>query len=200
MPIPPGGAKAEVLVPGSRTSKVNPSWSPDGKKIVFSEFNTATQQWELAIYNFDGKTVSYPREGLNALFPEWCPAKGSSTIVFQRAPRAGRGDYALWLVNADGSDLRRLFESEKYACIMPSWSPNGKHITYATVGKSPGRGDIWNEADDIWVISIDGKSNRQITFHESADWAPCFMPNGSRILFTSKRNSNTNIWSIPFRE
>jgi Tol biopolymer transport system component len=58
-----------------------PSWSPDGKQLVFT--------------GYDG--------GLSDLF----------------------------IVNADGTDLRRL-TNDKYADFQPAWSPDGKTIAFAT--------------------------------------------------------------------
>ena len=196
---PPRGAKPSLMLPASRTSKVHPSWSPDGKRIVFSEMNARNRQWELAVFEMETRTISYPREGVGALFPAWCPVNGSNTIVFQRASNAGEMGFALWLVEADGTKLMRLFESDKYACVTPAWSPDGKTIAYATVGKSVEMEGVWDEADDVWAVDVDGTNNRRITFHEDPDWAPCFSPDGGSIYFVSTRGGFQNIWRIPYK-
>jgi TolB protein len=188
---------AYQLCPASKTAKVHPSWSPDGKKIVFSEYNTKNQQWELAVYNFEDNSISYPGGGINALFPDWCPAEDSKTIVFQRASDAGSGAYALWLIESDGSKLMCLFESADYACINPTWTPDGKSVAYATVAKSPETSGEWEKADDIWIVNADGSGNRQITHHEASDWSPCFTHDGKQMMFVSTRGGHQNIWSIP---
>lgn len=198
LPVPRGNSKPVALVANSRTAKTHPSWSPDGKRIVFSELNASSGRWELAVYSFSDNAVSYPREGMNALYPEWCPINGSETILFQRAPEKGQGNFALWLVEADGSKLVRLLESDQYACVNPAWSPDGKVIAYATVSKSQWSFNDWIQADDIWVVGADGKGNRQVTYHEAPDWSPTWSPDGSRIFFVSTRGGRQNVFSIPY--
>ena len=194
---PVGTEQPRLLMPGVKTEKIYPSWSNDGKRIVFSQRNPSSGMWELAIFDLTDNSISYPREGINALFPEWCPVAGSETIVFQRASGKGRGVFSIWLVDSDGSNLIRLFESPDYGCVTPTWSPDGSKIAYATVAKSPTAWGKWSSGDNIWVIDRDGSNNRQVTFHSSEDWAPAFSRDGSRIVFLSNRGGNQNVWSIP---
>ena len=74
-----------------------------------------------------------------------------------------------------------------YASIGPVWSPDGRWIAYQNYGKK--------HKADLWIASIDGKSNRQLTFHKkSEDGAFNWSPDNKKIAFQSRRNYKYNLY------
>ena len=89
----------------------------------------------------------------------------------------------IWLMDADGGNQHALTTGSDPKDQLPSWSPDGKFIVYAS-------GVADNEA--IWVMSADGSGQVQLTGCPPADTAPCakgndfgpvWSPDGTRIAF-----------------
>lgn len=89
----------------------------------------------------------------------------------------------IWVMNADGSSLRRLVEVATDWARSPSWSPDGRRLVYttSTLGrKPPGR---------LWVMKADSSSKRllaelaRIPLYALTDinWSP----RGDRVAFTT---------------
>lgn len=99
-------------------------------------------------------------------------------IVFIRAQEAGS---AVFIVNVDGSDPRRL-TPWKMKAGHPCWSPDGSRIVFYDEGGSVsyGAGD-----SHIFVVNPDGTGLQQLTHGDNeADFHPSWSPNGQMILFT----------------
>jgi len=116
----------------TRSSGVNTDadWSPDGRKILF----TSTRAGGINIYvmNADGSDVT--QLTLDAVAenagPDWSP--NGKRIVWARrdlALAAPHNRFEIYLMNADGTDLKRL-TTNTFLDATPSWSPDGKQIVF----------------------------------------------------------------------
>ena len=87
----------------------------------------------------------------------------------------------IYVVNADGSGLRRLTQG-----MDPSWSPDGTQVVFAR----------WTEPWGIYLINADG-SNERLLFSSSVARSPVFSPDGSQIAFmftTEGKHPGWRIW------
>jgi serine/threonine-protein kinase len=105
--------------PGDDTS---PSWSPDGSLIAFASSRTqGSMSVQIQVMRPDGSDVhgvTSPESGRDNRNPSWSP--DGKRIAFE-----GLRDDTNWdvyVVNADGSGLRRLTDSPNYQG-EPSWGP-----------------------------------------------------------------------------
>jgi Tol biopolymer transport system component len=105
------------------------------------------------------------------------------TIAFTSTTREGILS-AVYLANADGSNIRRLTPPELEAWV-PDWSPDGKRILFST--RFFGTLD-----EEIWVINVDGTGLTRLTnnnrhwngyFTGSHDLFPSWSPQGDAIAF-----------------
>ncbi len=70
---------------------------------------------------------------------------------------------------------------------MPSWSPDGKEIAFHT---------FRTDNRDIFVISAEGGSARQITNHPAHEFYPHWSPDGTKLVFQSGRTGAREIYMV----
>jgi Tol biopolymer transport system component len=79
-----------------------------------------------------GQTQRTGTEGSGEQSPAWSPDGTRIVFVSNRAaPRGGTTGPELWVMDADGSDVRRLSDTTEAASLAPAWSPDGTRIAYA---------------------------------------------------------------------
>jgi Tol biopolymer transport system component/pimeloyl-ACP methyl ester carboxylesterase len=97
---------------------------------------------------------------------------GGGVLAFVRTRESGWGIY---VVNADGSDQRRLLFHGQ-ALAYPEWSPDGSQIAFHKHQS--------DEVVSINVMDADGNNERRLTHTETYDAAPFWSPDGKQIAFT----------------
>jgi len=66
----------------------------------------------------------------------------------------------------------------------PALSPDGERIAFTYMG-------------DIWTVSASGGQARRLTVHEAEDIRPQFSPDGTMIMFSSRRYRNYDVFIMP---
>ena len=143
------------------------SQSPGGSgRLAFAADRGNGTHFDIHVIALDG---SAPRRLTTDRAMEYAPAwsPDGSRIAFVR-------DQDLFVMNADGSGVRRLAPS---ASLWPRWSPDGSKIVFQ--GGRSGQG--W----DIYVINADGSGERRLTSDDLAEFTPSFSPDGSKIVYAA---------------
>ena len=178
----------------NRKTDSSPSWSPDGKRVVFSSDRDGNREnYEIYVMDADGAN---PQRLTNNDFydahPSWSP--DGKRIVFS-SDRDGHfiGEFGItseiYVMDADGKNTRRLTNNRKRDSF-PSWSPDGKWIAFA----SDRKGDDVNY--EIYVMDADGGNQRRLTNNRVDDTSPSWSPDGKRIVFTSDKKGNHENYEI----
>jgi len=187
-----------VQLTSDRTHDIHPSFSPDGRHIVYCSLGERSGQWQLVTIDVDNPTTK--RYIGHGLFPQWSPT--GDTILYQRARERGTRWFSVWTVELDdrgeaGSPTEIVWSAD-FACITPSWSPNGNAVVFCTVMNPDAdtQGDRPAESD-VWIARADGSGRTRMTGGRFANLQPVWSGDNA-IYFVSNRATEgvENIWAL----
>lgn len=90
----------------------------------------------------------------------------------------------IYLMNADGSNVRRLTNSPGYDG-GPFFSADGKKICWRRFSEN-------GAIAEIMTMNTDGSHQQQLTKLGAMSWAPYFHPSGKYLIFTTNRHGFAN--------
>jgi len=186
----PDGSGVIRLTDGVGTS-TDPAYSPDGTLIAFaSDRGRYPEKQGIYIMSAaDGSQVrrvtSLPPAASLDYAPRFSP--DGTQLVFSREVDEAAGDAALYVVNLDGSGLRKIASGDFYPGDA-DWSPDGTRIVFeASDPQSPFGG--------VWIVGSDGSGLRNVAPTTSGGFAdpgrfpdPRLARRGSRRLPRGPRN------------
>lgn len=120
--------------------------------------------------------------------PSPTPAVTATVELIQAPPAPGRiafhsaraGELDIYVMNADGSELRRLTDSPGRD-FEPAWSPDGQTIVFSTDRDDP-------DNAQLYIMNADGTNQRPFMDPVAADFIGArWSPDGSWLLFHSNQ-------------
>ncbi len=154
-------------------------------KIAFQSYRDGN--FEIYIMNADGsEPTRLTNDSADDEYPSWSP--DGKKIAFQ-SKRDGNMNTEVYntevyTINADGSEETRLTDNPAYDAF-PSWSPDGKKITFA----SSRDGNM-----NIYVMNADGSEQTRLTNNSAPDLMPSWSPDGKKIAFQTTRDGNFEVY------
>jgi TolB protein len=204
--MPVTGGKA-IQVSMDHAHELHPSWSPDGKHLVFSRLGTSSGRWELWVSDpYDALSSQHIGYGL---FPEWSPVAGtgvngatrssSSAAASGAGGPSGSGRSITTLQTNQAGHETQIVSDPDLAYINPSFSPDGMWVTYSAVPnpeKWIGSGSEFSPPSaSVWMIGMDGRGEMPLTQGNTVDLMPAWSPDGT-VFFVSNRTGHENLWSV----
>jgi Tol biopolymer transport system component len=148
------GSGLRILTEGNNSSAF-PSLSPDGNSLVYRVLG---RERGLRIMSLkDGKVTRLTTGWDN--FPDWSPRGDHILFTSFRT-----GDFEIWTIRPDGSDLRQLTHdhgNDAHAI----WSPDGRWILFTSSrmgwrDEGGGRAQTYGK---LFIMRANGSSSRQLT-------------------------------------
>ncbi|MBV8935809.1 MAG: PD40 domain-containing protein [Alphaproteobacteria bacterium] len=159
------------LVTSGPNNNAFPSFSPDGKRIVYR--TTGVSEQGLCVMNLvDGSTTQLTDEWDN--FPVWSP-KGNRIAFIRR----NGSDFQIFTIQPDGKGLTQLTHTHGIDAHL-GWSPDGERLMFTSSRKGFKDEALYTLAPqpygEIFVMNADGSHVEQITDDQweegGAAWQP----------------------------
>ncbi|MEK6647097.1 MAG: hypothetical protein AABY84_10540 [Candidatus Firestonebacteria bacterium] len=187
---------------------VDPSFSSDGKRIIFSSNREGGKPEDFEVYtmNYDGSNqIRITTNSFQDRGPRF--SYDGSKIVFYRIDSKNGNNAKIWAMYSDGSGERVLTADENFSDKFPCFSPDGVDIIFQrtnttkilqnTVKQDQGIAYIYTMKSDgsfqYSLFSEQTQSKNMDSFEK-----PYFGANGEKIVFKYKNigesNSNSEIF------
>jgi TolB protein len=154
------------------TENQAPNWSPDGRKLVFTQINTVAEpagHQAIVVANLDGSGLRRitPWQ-LDATDADWSP-DGRAILFTSHHDIVDPGQEQIYRVRPDGSGLTRIIPRGLAlpANIGGKFSPDGRKIVFRHM---TGSGD--ETVSQAYTMNADGSDVTQISFLDVAVDAP----------------------------
>lgn len=168
------------------SSNIDPSWSPDGKRVVFASNRDGNydlywvQPGSSQVYRLTA--TSAPVQNLH---PSWSP--NGDAIVFSRSGLSVTSPAAqlFLLKTATGQAGRLTTTAQGQGDRAPVFSPSGADIAF----QSDRKGN-----HDVYVLHLSSNSVEQLTTWASSETEPSYAPDGSALVYVSTISGATELW------
>src|SRR5215216_6890021 len=120
-----GGGGGDIQLTDNATGDYTPSYSPDGKKIVFSGSSGSSGTEIYTINSGGGSKIRLTRNDRDDSYPTYSP--DGKKIVYMHD---GRNDSELYTIDVRTGHRVQLTRNDRDD-LYPSYSPDGKKIVYS---------------------------------------------------------------------
>ena len=162
--------------------------SHDGKSLAYFRFKDGGVELVVtARYQSETRTIARLPLGTCSNV-RWSP--DDSRIAFIQEPSALSFTTNLMTVPSAGGVPRRILGGAFLKGF--AWTPHGSRLI---VSSSQGSSMAYPPTQNLWVLGLDGRAPRQLTFGESSYESPDVDPQGNIVV--SRLVSQSDVWKLP---
>ncbi|MCG7852173.1 MAG: hypothetical protein MIO92_06590, partial [Methanosarcinaceae archaeon] len=166
---------------------LSPNANMPGGKIIYTRLDVEpNSSYGIYSINPDGSNLECVIDsiGLSEIQPG-CSSDGSKIAFAWNIDKQRE----IYVVDIDGTDLRRVTNTAPLAEYYPRWSPGDSLI--AVYGR-----ETSGDSLDIWIIRPDGTFWGSITDHNfHGDYLASWSPDGTKLVFASNRDGDYEIYT-----
>ena len=173
-----------------------PAFSPDGKQLIYSQYqptksdttgleylSAGNTSLEIMTDRGGDKRTLFHREGFSAYSAVWSPSGQEIALSVGRYFRAaGRPSAQIALIKPDGSDFR-LIVDDKVNNGFPSWSRDGSRL-------------VFKRGKQLVTMTVADRTTTPLTDGAHYDNFPQWSPTSDLIMFTSDRDGDFELYTI----
>lgn len=165
-----------------------PMWSADGKSIFYvTDEDGSFNLWQLSLETGDKKQLTFYKED-GVRYAQI--SRNGKIIAYERErniytiPSAG-GESKLVNIIAPADMQQNIIERKTMTSDAQEMvaSPDGKQIAFVVRG-------------DVFVMPEKGGKATRLTMHPARDYQICWSPDSKKLLFSSLRNGNLDLFLI----
>ncbi len=167
------GDEGDEVIAFARTAKI--PWTTD----IFTMKEDGTDQTNISNWS-------------DAFYDTWglCCSPNGEKIAFSGSLNVGDGYYDIYVMNADGTGIVNLTNTDGQEEAEPSWSPDGTKIAFTNFSA-------------IYIMNSDGTGRYQLShsggYSEYTPEHPSWSPDGTKLVFADwKGGSSANIYIHDF--
>jgi TolB protein len=183
-----GTGHRRLTTTASGQASSQPSWFPNGRGMLFRRSGPSSRVasiWQLNRLGENPLLRFQPPQP--PLYPSFSPDMTKIAFAAIMSP-TGDTDRGVFVVNADGSGLKALFDVPGSYDSAPAWSPDAKRIAFESNADVNGANP---EHDmEVWTMAADGSDTRQLTHNTAHDEGPAWSPDGGRMLAYTSGTDN----------
>ena len=173
-----GSEKFQVT--NNHTINLSPSWTPDGKSILYTSYKDRSPNLYL-FELYSGKEVKWSsRTG------RYLGGKVSPDGQYVAATMETAGNSNLYLLDRNGNVIRRLTEDPGIE-VSPSWSPDGRQLVFVSDRSG---------SPQLYIMDVVNGKPRRLTYSGNYNTAPDWSPKGDKIAYTGRVGDKFAIFTI----
>lgn len=197
-----------IRLTGGDKGETAPRWSPDGSRLAFLADRSekgGPQLWVIEVSGGEAEQLTAEETSISSF--DWSPDGKRLAFVMRdvakdKAEREKRrkerfdtivvdADYSwshLWTIRLESKEKKRI-TTGAFTVSEPQWSPDGKWIAYtmsrAGLQESSFIDISEDRNTDIYLVSADGGTPRQLTTNPAGDSHPNWSPDSQWIAYTA---------------
>jgi Tol biopolymer transport system component len=184
----------DLVPPSPNLCEGDPSFTPDGTRIVFEQFNVDTFEDAIWSMRLDGSHRRFITIGTGSGVTDPNVSPDGKTLSFIDFNGLAFGQ-ALFTTGIDGSDLFQVTPFTFDVALKADWAPNGRRLVFTDNADFPHPGDSAN----IATIRPDGTGLRHLTHYQGGDvnaFIGSYSPDGRWIVFRLEDHGSFGLFKM----